>query len=343
MSKKKIYIRVDMNQVIATGHVMRCLSIADELTQSGLESVFVLADEKATEIIQNRGYKYIVLNTIWDDMDSEIEKIIELIQKEKIEKLLIDTYQVTENYLNAIYDLTETIYIDDINMFTYPVHKLVCYASYWQKFDYDKCYQNAITKGTICKKPILYMGCSYVPLRQEFREVHHKIIRRDINDLLIMSGGTDKYHAIKQILNELDINRYACINVICGRYNKDYDELIEYAETNTGVHVYNAVDNIIDFMRNADVAISAGGTTLYELCAVGTPTIMYSIADNQLDNVMQFDQDKLMTYVGDYREGNKLGVENVLRSYTYDLRKEKSSRMKKMMGTRGRWNEIVSY
>ena len=55
-------------------------------------------------------------------------------------------------------------------------------------------------------------------------------------------------------------------------------------------------------MQEADLAISAGGTTLYELCAVGTPTICYSMADNQLDNVRQFEKDGLMYYAGDARQ-----------------------------------------
>ena len=49
------------------------------------------------------------------------------------------------------------------------------------------------------------------------------------------------------------------------------------------------------------MAVSAGGTTLYELCAVGTPTVSYSFVDNQLDNVKQFADDKLIRYAGDVR------------------------------------------
>ena len=43
------------------------------------------------------------------------------------------------------------------------------------------------------------------------------------------------------------------------------------------------------------------GATLYELCATGTPTITYSFADNQLDNVRQFAEDGIMRYAGDIR------------------------------------------
>ena len=70
-------------------------------------------------------------------------------------------------------------------------------------------------------------------------------------------------------------------------------------------------------MKKADIAISAGGTTLYELCACGTPTISYSFADNQLDNVEQFQKDELIDYAGDVRKTNIFeNVKKRLNQYT---------------------------
>ena len=53
----KIYIRVDMNEIIATGHVMRCLSVADAAREMGKETVFITADEKPVELLKGRGYE----------------------------------------------------------------------------------------------------------------------------------------------------------------------------------------------------------------------------------------------------------------------------------------------
>ena len=47
----KIYIRVDMNEIIATGHVMRCLSVADAAREIGKETIFIVADEKPVELL----------------------------------------------------------------------------------------------------------------------------------------------------------------------------------------------------------------------------------------------------------------------------------------------------
>ena len=91
-----IYIRADMNEIIATGHVMRCLSIADAAKEQGKETIFIVADEKPIEMLKKRGYEAIVLHTLWNTMEEEIDVLIPLIQLHNIQKLLIDSYQVTK-------------------------------------------------------------------------------------------------------------------------------------------------------------------------------------------------------------------------------------------------------
>ena len=137
-----LYIRTDMNAVIATGHVMRCLSIADAAKSQGEETTFILADEQAVEVIKQRGHRTIVLHTQWDDMDAELPKLVDVLKEEKVNRILIDSYQVTVTYLEALSSQVKTIYIDDRNAFVYPVDGLVCYANYWKKYAYPSCYKN---------------------------------------------------------------------------------------------------------------------------------------------------------------------------------------------------------
>lgn len=67
-----LYIRTDMNNMIATGHVMRCLAIAEAAKEQGEQVTFLLSDEQAVELIEQRGYQTIVLHTSWYDMESEL-------------------------------------------------------------------------------------------------------------------------------------------------------------------------------------------------------------------------------------------------------------------------------
>ena len=80
-STDKIYIRADMNEIIATGHIMRCLSIADAAREMGKETEFITADEKPVDILQKRGYEPVILHTDWQRMEDELEVLIPLIQE----------------------------------------------------------------------------------------------------------------------------------------------------------------------------------------------------------------------------------------------------------------------
>lgn len=325
-----LYIRTDMNRVIATGHVMRCLAIADAAKDLGEDTTFILADDQAAGLLEERRYQRIILNTSWEDMDLEVPAIRELAEKYRIEKMLIDSYQVTENYLRSLSAIMQTFYIDDLNAFLYPVRSLICYANYWEKFKYPKRYQNTR----------LFLGTRYVPLRKEFCECEKKEISPQVKKLLLLSGGADKYRILGQILKRLNIDKYLQINVICGRFDTQYDELKELESFYGNVKVYRAVSDIKRYMEEADLVISAGGTTLYELCAVGTPTISYSLADNQLENVKKFHEDGIIDYAGDVRKDDVVeNIERYLQLYDSDqkLRQEKSKKMQELVDGKGAW------
>lgn len=322
-----IYIRVDANNIIATGHLFRCISIAEALRELGEDVTFVMADNNGVSLLEDR-FPYIILDTDWRDMNSELAILRDILVQENAKKLIIDSYQVTENYLSEIRKYVKTIYIDDVNAFYYDVDELICYANYYRNNKYEERYF----------KTKLLLGCNYVPLRKEFRNVPDKVIKTDVEELLIMSGGTDSYNFIGNILENIDSSQYKKVNAICGRYNVNYDVLYKkYKGTN--VNIVRSTDNIIDYMLSADIAISASGVTLYELCACGTPTLSYVMADNQIDNAIQFDKDGIISYMGDIRKGNVINnIINNLKTYDMKNRQIQSLRMKKYVDKNGALN-----
>lgn len=323
-----LYIRTDMNQTIATGHVMRCLSIAEAARNMGQDTVFILADEQAVGLLKERGYAYIVLHTPWDDMDRELPELEKCIKEQKIWRILIDSYHVTEFYLKRLSEMVKTYYIDDINAFFYPVSGIICYANYQEKFCYPKRYPNAE----------LYLGPKYVPLRKEFHNCMAKHIKPEAEHLLLMSGGSDPYGVLENILDRLNKNLFQRVDVICGMYYPDYDRLKEKYRSYENIRLHKAVTDPDVYMKEADLAVSAGGTTLYELCAAGTPAISYAVADNQLWNVKKFDEDGLIAYAGDVRkEGVTESLVCLIEKYRQDadLRAERSEKMQKLIDGRG--------
>ena len=327
-----LYIRVDMNNVIATGHMMRCLSVADAARDMGLETTFIVADEQALSLLEKRGYLSVVLNTKWDDMDSELPVIKKVIEENHIEYLLIDSYKVTQNYLKELTAIVKTLYIDDVNAFVYPVNGLICYANYWEKFGYDKKYSD--TK--------LFLGPSYTPLKMVYKQCEPKIISPKLQSLLLVSGGTDPYGILEGVLDKLQKEVHENIDVICGIYYAGYDILCEKYAEYKNVNILKAVPDMEVYIKKADLAITAGGTTLYELCAMGTPALSYSFADNQLDNVRQFDKDGIIDYCGDVRYDEVIGkMKELLGKYQNPkLREERSRKMQALIDGKGAWRIV---
>lgn len=290
---KEIFFRVDTNDVVATGHIMRCLSIADAASQAGYRPVFILADDNGQKRVEDRGYEAIILGSKWDDMEGEVDLLKDVMTRRGIKSLIVDSYYATDEYFKAVSEFSKVIYVDDLGLFKFPVSGVICYANYYDKFKYIERFQEYGTS--------FYLGCKYVPLRKEFSNLPGKDIKDNIETVLLMSGGGDQYHVLKQFIAALRKRYDFGLEVICGQYNTDYDELVQTYEEDDLVHIHKSVDDMIRYMQRADVAVSAGGTTLYELSACGTPTLTYSFTDNQLDNVRKFQEDGLMKYLGDLR------------------------------------------
>lgn len=284
----KIGIRVDGNSKIGTGHVMRCMAIARQCILMGNEVIFLVADNQACEMINGSGFETFILNSEWTELDFEVEKLTTAIKKNSIDVLLIDTYYVTKTYLETIRNSVKTVYIDDLFMFDYPVDVLVNYSAY------------ADIKRYICRKDTkYYMGMKYAPLREQFQKI---IINKEKGDtILVMSGGTDPYHMTKKlpeaILESERLNKFKLF-VVQGIFAKE-DELIK----SDRVVYYKNIKDMANLMQQSKLAVSAGGTTLYELCACQIPTVTYSFVDNQIDNVKAFERLNAMPYAGDLRDG----------------------------------------
>ena len=91
-------------------------------------------------------------------------------------------------------------------------------------------------------------------------------------------------------------------------------------------------------MRRCQLAVSAGGTTLFELCACGIPTVCFSFADNQKPGTIGMGSRDIMQYAGDARDTDVTGhiLEGLLRLLqSPTLRQEYASRMKRLVDGRG--------
>ena len=294
-----IAIRADANKHIASGHVMRCLSIADAFFSLGEEVIFYTSDEYAAQMISNRGFRVVSLHNDWNSKDSETELLISELKKFNPRLLLVDSYQVTSKYLAELRKVVKLAYLDDLNAFDYPVDIVINYSIYAEDFNYP---QN--------KKYLL--GIRYVPLRKQF-DISDEALDRAIEariknkQILITTGAADPYRLaakiIESIINEPSLDNYTIV-VIKGRFwdESELNVILKcLKESGERIKIYENIENMSDIMLRSTMAVSAGGSTLYELCACCVPTVTFSYADNQLGNVRGFANRGIMPYAGDVR------------------------------------------
>lgn len=287
-------IRADANEEIATGHMMRCITIAGQLKKLGEDVVFFLADEYAVPMLEQAGMEYVCLNTSWKLMEEETPLLLEEMKKRKCRRLLVDSYQATKKYFEGLGNFCRLIYIDDMFEEIYPVDMVVNYNAYHTLFPYQESYG---------EKARLLLGTEYVPLRQEFSEGAGGAETEEPHFLLSCGGG-DVHHALLGILSEA-IRRKELQTVIfhtvVGRFYTDNGELEELAAGNEKIRLHYDVKNMSELMKKCQCAVSAAGTVLFELCAMQVPTVFFVCADNQNYDSEFFDREERMLFAGDIR------------------------------------------
>ena len=341
-----VVIRADANSKIGMGHVMRCLSVADALLKCGEEVLFVTADDTPVPLLTKKGIPYCVLHTDYADMEAELPELWEVLRElpqgaespnaalaQKNTSILVDSYYVTEKYLAALKKRITTIYMDDIYAFSYPVDMLINYNIYGEEMGYEKDAAFADTK--------LLLGTEYVPLREEFAagagyaqsrkelsaetenvtpaedRLHQTAEQGRTADgvILITTGGSDSFNLAGQLLMEAmkyDALKEKEYHVVSGSLNPHIGELQALAQKHENIHIHCNVTNMAELMAESEVALSAGGSTLYELCAMGVPVIAFSFAENQERLVQTFVKRGIAQYGGNYRtDGNKM-IQNTI-------------------------------
>ena len=242
-------IRADANPQIGTGHIMRCLSLADALREQGKEITFVTAGPYFQPLIQSRGYLCTVQGTSFDRMEEELPVFLPILEQNRPELVILDSYFVTSKYMETVKHIAPLLYIDDLNMFDYPVDIVVNYNIYGPE-------------------------------------------------------TTDQYHVALRCAEYLQTyppNENIVFHFVLGAMNQDVAELEQIAEKCSFIKLHRQVTDMSSLMLRCDAAISAAGSTLYELCACGLPTVTYILADNQIPGARAFQKLGLMPYAGDIR------------------------------------------
>jgi len=297
-----IVFRVDASIAMGTGHVMRCLTLADEFKKN--YAVHVLFISRAhqgylADYIQDKGFELKLLpspvpgfqpspedvaHAKWLNVPWRLdaEETINIIASLKPDWLVVDHYSLDARWHSLLRPYVNRILvIDDL-----ADRKLDCDILLDQTYGREKKdYRNLVNKN--CRT---LLGSRFALLRPEFVELRAQaIIKRKyfngINRILVTMGGTDSKNLTSKILDSLaqinwSTNPY--IDVVMGGHSP-YLKVIQKMINNYPLNISISIDvsDMAVRMLKADLAIGAGGSTAWERCCLGLPTLAFCLAENQ--------------------------------------------------------------
>lgn len=315
--KVDIVIRADGNADIGAGHLMRCLTIAEQTGEQG-HVVFWCADEASAALAQARGYETRVLGTDYRDMPSELPWLEQLIHGggrsagDVHRVILVDSYFITAEYLQALRTYGRVYLLEDVPGRIWPVDGVINYNAFADRRFYEELYRQGrenVSGSDVGQGTELFIGASYVPLRPQFVGRAYQV-REKVKELLVTTGGGDQENIAGKILERIE-DMECRIHVVSGPCNPHGAWLSRYAQAHSRVKVHRQVHDMAKLMLQCDLVITAGGTTVYELCALGVPFVCFSYAENQEALTEYAGRHQIGLYAGKYHRDCAGTLDNI--------------------------------
>jgi UDP-2,4-diacetamido-2,4,6-trideoxy-beta-L-altropyranose hydrolase len=324
----KAAFRVDASMQIGSGHVMRCLTLAEALRAHGAHCHFISRAHPGNllELIRQRGFAVTALPTelspppansqfaserakepvhaLWlgCDWQTDAEQTRAILAKQQPDWLVVDHYAMDQRWETALRPYYQKLMlIDDLADRPHQCDLLLDQNLGRQPQDY------ANLVPSHCK---VLAGPQYALLRPEFAALRaYSLQRRQqpvLKHVLITMGGVDQSNATGQVLQALKRCTFPqdCrISVVMG-LQAPWLQQVE-AQTHSMPWPTKLLVNISDMaqcMADSDLAIGAAGSTSWERCCLGLPTLLVVLADNQGRGAYALQEAQAALLIGDVND-----------------------------------------
>lgn len=298
----KAIIRADASTRIGSGHVMRCLTLAEELRDAGSMVSFVSRAHPGNlnKLIREKGFQCLELpeaaaiETIEQrvqDSRSEYatwlgvsqqrdaDETIEAIGNDRPDWLIVDHYGIDEEWEKLLRSCASNIMvIDDLADRRHDCDLLLDQNYFLNGGNrYDDLVSPACTK---------LLGPKYALLRREFREARKNLRERtgEVKRVMVFFGGSDPDNITGLAIDALsapELN-HLHVDVVIGAQNPNREKVVNLVQMRPGTILHVQASNMAELMCEDDLAIGAGGSTTWERCCMGLPSITIPIAKNQI-------------------------------------------------------------
>lgn len=280
--RRTLIIRADASAVIGTGHVMRCLALAQAWQDAGGQVTFAMTlDAPAVQQrLESEGMRVVRLETDIGSAD-DAAHTIRLARETNAHWVILDGYQFTAETQHAIKQAGFTLlWMDDNGDAAHYYADIVLNQNlhadaslYAQREPYTE----------------LLLGTRYVLLRREFR--NWREWRREIpavaRKVLVTLGGGDADNVTLKVIEALQhvaVDDLEAV-VVIGASNPHVAELAAAARASRiPIRLETNAPNMPELMAWADVAIAGAGSTCWELAFMGLPSIVLVLTENQKES-----------------------------------------------------------
>jgi UDP-2,4-diacetamido-2,4,6-trideoxy-beta-L-altropyranose hydrolase len=299
-----VVFRVDASMKMGTGHVMRCLTLADALRNRGLRCHFICRAHQGNMIaaIRQRGYTVTELPagaTVFQPLPSadvpqpahagwlgcdwrhDADQTLNEVQAIKPDLLVIDHYAIDIRWEKILRSHVRRIMvIDDLADRSHECDFLLDHN--WFGDDMSHRYL-----GLIPEHCIIMLGPQYALLRPEYEVLRSLMPPRDVEvrRVLVFLGGSDPTNETSKVIVALKHPElmHLLVDVVIGANHPDPLGIVGEAEARHGTFVHRDLPSLAGLMMRADLMISGGGVTTWERMCLGLPTVVICIAENQVE------------------------------------------------------------
>jgi|SRR5579862_8603113 len=321
MTGETLIIRVDATAAMGTGHVMRCLALAQAWRRLGGDVVFAMVDTipALARRLEHEQFTSKLLNCAAGGFD-DAEALASVAAGVHAAWVAIDGYHFNSAYQHTIKKTgLKLLWIDDVGAcMPYCADLVLNQNLYAAPVMYSE--QSDATN--------LLLGSSYALLREEFLGWNNwrRDFRGGVKRILVTMGGSDSQNATAQILpalarTGLDIE----IDVVVGGSNPHTETIQQMAnQLPCNINVRSDVVNMPDLMAGADLAISAAGVTCYELALLHVPMILITLAENQVPTAKAFAECGAALNLGDLASVDLGRVAEAVCALTHNAKQRRS-------------------
>ena len=304
--------RTDSSYAISIGHVMRCLNLADYLSAQHIDVSFLCRalEGHIADVIAQRGYTVQLLegeakapnrehnrfrheHWLGASWQEDAEQTIQLASLASPKWMVVDHYGIDERWEQKVKSALgcRLMVIDDLADRKHDADILLD-----QNIHEDATRYDALLPPH-CKR---FMGPSYALLQPAYFKAENRRPKQEPPKcLFIFFSAADRTGETLKTLQALQLvdYRFEQVIVVCGGQNAQLEE-IQTLCTNQHYELHVDTQHMAELISRADIAIGGGGVNSWERCYLHVPSLVISVADNQIHAAQESHRAGYIHYIG---------------------------------------------